>query len=90
MPRTVEPVARIDIALISVDARTSWPDGSVPIRSRDPASSLWNRPGPTSTAEATWAWATPSTHTWSGCAAIGNCGLTKRHWSAELSEAPRV
>ena len=26
----------------------------------------------------------------SGCAAIGNCGLTKRHWSAELSEAPRV
>ena len=35
----LEPVARIDIALISVDARTSWPDGSVPIRSRDPASS---------------------------------------------------
>ena len=56
----------------------------------DPAVAHATVARPTSTAEATWAWGVPSTHTWSGCAAIGNCGLTKRHWSAELSEAPRV
>jgi hypothetical protein len=62
--------------------RSSCPAGSLPISTRRVAGSVANVPGASWFAATCVSW-TPSRNTWSGFAAIGNDGDTKRGLSAD-------